>query len=103
MRAADTLRTLIAAAERGGCDSVWLSAAADELVQFMLDAHERLRLIDPRRLHTLKLARRVANADASLKRNGTHTGRIGLLADQFGLSKSRIHALLKVSRESQDC
>ncbi len=102
VNAADTLRRLLAYADRGGAEREWLADAADELVAHLLHLAELRRLVDPRRLHTANLVQRVAAADARLRRNGTTTHRVAILTQQFGLSRSRVYALLRLSCESQD-
>jgi hypothetical protein len=102
MPAPETLRALIVAATIRGCDPELLSAASEELVGLIVEVKELKRQRDPRKAQTEDLARRVGKAESRLCRNGTNTGRVPLLMRQFGLSRSRIYELLRLSCEPQD-
>lgn len=99
MPSLDRLRELIGVAAAAGID---VRAAADELVALALEVADLQRQADPRKRSTTELARRVAKADESLKRNGMTNGRIPVLAERFGRSTSRIHALLSMSCDTQE-
>lgn len=98
---AATLRRLLTLAKAAGADDAWLHEAADELVAALLEIEDLRRAADPRKLRTTILARRVGEADAALRSAGV-TERVPVLRSRFALSRSRVHALLKMSCESQD-
>lgn len=102
MTSTNTLRELIEWALAAGADRQLVREASDEVVALAGQVFSLQREADPRKKRTSALARRVYRADQALKRNGTTTGRASLLAQQFGRSVSRIHALLAMSCELQD-
>jgi hypothetical protein len=102
MPSLDSLRELIGLAAAAGIDPQTVRGAADELVALALEIGDLQRQADPRKRSTTELARRVAKADASLRRIGMTNGRIPVLAERFGRSTSRIHALLAISCDTQE-
>lgn len=96
------LRELFEKSLAEGVDKQLVRDASDELTVLCGQVFRLQRAADPRKAQTVDLARRVHKADEALKRNGTTTGRIPLLAQQFDRCVSRIHALLAMSREPQD-
>ena len=86
---ADRLRILMRFARNGGAPQEWLDAAADELVDALLELDSfRRGDRDPRRRRTLSLAQRVARArDAGVT--------VSHLAERFGKSRPTIYRLLK--------
>jgi hypothetical protein len=103
MQPGSAIRELIEWAAATGADKQMVREAAAQLVGLVDLVFALKRQADPRKGRTAALARRVAEAEASLKRNGTTADRVPLLARQFGRSRSRIHALLAMSCESQEC
>jgi hypothetical protein len=98
---AATFRELIRLAKRGGADPRWLNARASELVELLLELEALRRAADPRKVKTMVLAREVSDADKALRSTGV-TDRVLVLCKRFNLSRSRVHALLKVSCDTQD-
>jgi hypothetical protein len=98
---ADKVRELIRWAKLGGAETTWLNGVSADLAKLLLEVQDLRRAVDPRKLETLDLARRVAKADATLRKAGCKAGRTKLLATRFSLSKDRINVLLRMDCDSQ--
>jgi hypothetical protein len=99
---AATFRELIRLAKAGGAEARWLTSAAGELVELLLDLEDLRRAADPRKVKTFALARRVADADAALRAAGVTNRRVSTLCIRFGLGRSQVHRLLRLSHDSRD-
>jgi hypothetical protein len=90
------LRTLVRFAAIGGADPSWLDEISREIAELLLS-------IDPRRLETAELRRRVQAAERKLIRNGVTTGLMKQLRMQFPqFSRQYLYELRKVSCDSVD-
>src|ERR1039458_6733579 len=82
-------------ARADGVDPGWLRETADEIAALMSELAQLRRMVSPRRLRTLELARRVK----VLRNKGVAAA---ALQQRFGVSRTRIYQLIELSSKTLD-
>ena len=89
------LKRLFERARADGVDPGWLRETADEIAALMSELAQLRRMVSPRRLRTLELARRVK----VLRNKGVAAA---ALQQRFGVSRTRIYQLIELSSKTLD-
>lgn len=92
----DALRDLAAAAARGGMPADELERVVRALLEQQLELAELRRCADSRKRQTLRLAARISKANRTLLA-AKAPNRVARLCGDFGLHRSRLYELLKLS------